>query len=27
LIKHDVNAWEWILVLDGDCSEKSIIHT
>jgi hypothetical protein len=27
LIKQDVNACEWILVLDGDCIERSVINT
>jgi hypothetical protein len=27
LIKQDVVAWKWILVLDSDCIERSVIHT
>jgi hypothetical protein len=27
LIKQDANAWQWIHVLDGDCIERSVIHT
>jgi hypothetical protein len=27
LIKQDVNVWKWILVLDGDYIEQSVIHT
>jgi hypothetical protein len=27
LIKQDIDAWERILVLDGDCIQRSVIHT
>jgi hypothetical protein len=27
LIKQDVNAWEGVFVLDGDCIQRSVIHT
>jgi hypothetical protein len=27
LIKQDIDAWEGILVLDGDCIQRSVIHT
>jgi hypothetical protein len=27
LIKHDIDAWKRILVLDSDCIQWSIIHT
>jgi hypothetical protein len=27
LIKQDVSVWKWILVLDSDYIERSIIHT
>jgi hypothetical protein len=26
LIKQDINAWEGILVLDGDCIQQSVIY-
>jgi hypothetical protein len=27
LIKQDIDAWEGVLVLDGDCIQQSVIHT